>query len=67
LALPIVSPVAGRQFEVCGRDSRPMSTSGWLASTARNWGAKPWSDATKVTGSLPTSLRARVRVASDSR
>ena len=40
-ALPIVSPVAGRQLEVCGRDSRPRSTSTLLASIAANCGAKP--------------------------
>ena len=49
----MVSPVAGRQLEVCGLESSPRSTSTLLASMARNCGAKPWSDATKVVGSLP--------------
>ncbi len=64
--MPIVSPVAGRQFDVCGRESSPSSTSGWLASIARNCGAKPWSEATNVVGSLPTSSRARFRTSSAS-
>ena len=44
----------------------PSSTSGWLASMARNCGAKPWSDETNVVGSLPISSRASVRTASAS-
>ena len=35
--------------------SSPRSTSGLLASMARNCGAKPWSEATNVVGSLPIS------------
>ena len=45
-ALPMVSPVAGRQFDVCGVESSPRSTSTLLASIARNCGAKPWSEDT---------------------
>ena len=33
--MPIVSPLAGRQFEVCGFERSPRSTRGWLASIAR--------------------------------
>ena len=62
----MVSPVAGRQFDVCGLESRPNSTSGWLASMARNCGAKPWSEDTNVVGSRPISLRASVRISSAS-
>ena len=34
LALPMVSPVAVRQFDVCGNDSKPRSTRTLLASIA---------------------------------
>ncbi len=44
----IVSATAVRQFDVCGVDSRPRSTSTLLASIAANCGANPWSDDTNV-------------------
>jgi hypothetical protein len=44
----MVSPVASRQFDVCGADSRPRSTKTLLASMARNCGANPWFEPTKV-------------------
>ena len=52
---PLVSPAASRQFPVCTFDNSPSSTSGLLASMARNCGAKPWSEPTNVVVFLPAS------------
>jgi hypothetical protein len=60
----MVSPVAGRQFEVCGLERRPRSTSTLLASIARNCGAKPWSEETSLDELFGTSESMSASVAS---